>query len=416
MGPNKVTVSIDQLVVGVTCSQPILGEAGVLLLGANTRITQQVITGLRERDIRSIEVDPCDLALLSGVERKRIAPKREFIREAGWAPSKPVKEILVDRHGEDLDVERANHISGRMTAAKRQFDELRSKLLSERIRSVSDFVEISDGFAYAMVDDHDLTVGSMAGNFPAEATAERSVRMSVLGMSVAIEMGLDGQRTIEVGIAGLLHDVGLYAMDPELLKPVELMSDAQRWEYQKHPLIAAKCVADVMEVPHNIHMAIEQVHEQFDGSGFPRGVKSHRIHLYARILNVVDAYLQLTMPNSQRNPVIAHDALGLLLHQAARGMFDPTVIRAFLNVESLFPLGSHVELSSGEIAKVIRRPLTGFSTPVVWTAEGKRIDLDDSDIKIIRPAGEPNDGKQIRLTQTMMQSCEWNPACSSLLV
>ena len=42
---------------------------------------------------------------------------------------------------------------------------------------------------------------------------------------------------------------------------------------------------------------MEQVHEQFDGSGYPRGVKSHRIHNYARILNVVDSYLQLIFPN-----------------------------------------------------------------------------------------------------------------------
>ena len=65
-----------------------------------------------------------------------------------------------------------------------------------------------------------------------------------------------------------------------------------------------------------------------------------------------------------------HDALGLLLHQAGRGLFDPRVIKAFLHIESLYPLGSIVELASGEMARVIRRPRSGFADPVLQSIEG----------------------------------------------
>ena len=55
---NTVTISIDDLRVGATCSHPVEGDGGVLLLGARSRISQQIIAGLRERGIDSIE-GPC---------------------------------------------------------------------------------------------------------------------------------------------------------------------------------------------------------------------------------------------------------------------------------------------------------------------------------------------------------------------
>lgn len=415
MGQDRVSISIDQLTVGVTCSQPIVNDVGVLLVGANSRITQQVITGLRERGILSIEVDVRDLALLRGDDRKKVAAKREWTRETAFQAGIPVKNFLVDRHNEPLSEERAARMMSRIKVAKSRFDELNAQLLVERIRSVAGFVDLSDGFAQSIVDDHDQTVGSTNIGDDHDDASERSVRMSVLGMAVAVELGLDGPQTMEVGLAGMLHDVGLHAMSPVYQEPIETLSEADRWEYQKHPLVAAEAIRHSMEISANVQWSIEQVHEQYDGSGYPRGVKGPRIHLYARILNVVDSYLQLTSPTKQRDAIIPHDALGLLLHQAGRGLFDPQVIRAFLNTESLFPLGSFVELTTGAIAKVIRRPLSGYASPIVQTDDGNRIELASAEVQVARPIADPAKD-QLRLTQGMMQSIEWNPAHDSLLI
>ena len=59
---------------------------------------------------------------------------------------------------------------------------------------------------------------------------------------------------------------------------------------------------------------------------------------------MIDSYLQLIFQANERRGIIHHEALGLLLHQAGRGLFDPRVIKAFLYIESLYPLGSIVEL------------------------------------------------------------------------
>lgn len=416
---QTVSVSIDDLRVGSSCSHPVEGEAGVLLLGANTQITAHVINGLRERGIDSIEVHPSDLASLrgSGNSKPKSAAKRDRPGSGNgeWLPSLPVKDLLVDRHDEDLSDERTQRLKRGMGIAKSQFEQLKKMVDSDHLRSVEQLAMVSDVYARAMVDDHDQTVGVIGRSTTISDLAERSVRMSVIGMAVGIELGLDGPQTLEIGMAGLLHDVGVYAMDPKFMQPTQRLSDSDLWEYQKHPLISLRCIQEVMEVPHSVQLTVQQVHEQFNGTGYPRGIKGQRIHLYARILNVVDTYLQLTSATADRKAIVPHDALGLILHQAGKGMFDPQVIRAFLNTETMFPLGSMVELENGVLAQVIRRPKSGFAAPVLRGSDGARIDLESSGLEIARPVCDPH-MDEMRLTSEMMQDARWCPVHHAFLV
>lgn len=163
MAPGTVSITIDELRVGVTCSHPIEGDSGVLLLGAKTRITQQVITGLRDRAIESIQVDTRDLVALRGTSngKTKHAEKRTSDTPQ-WSPSKSVKEILVDRHDEGLSEERKEHLESSMGLAKERFGELKASLSTEKIRSVNELREISDVYASSMVDDHDQTIGTIS--------------------------------------------------------------------------------------------------------------------------------------------------------------------------------------------------------------------------------------------------------------
>jgi HD-GYP domain-containing protein (c-di-GMP phosphodiesterase class II) len=412
MAGQTVPLSIDELRVGVTCSHPVEGDHGVLLLGSNTRINQQVITGLRDRGIRSIEVDPRDLAAMRGgttAKRRTVTSARDRGGADQWIRSKPVKDLLVDRHEEALSVERTKRLEGAMSHAKKRMETLRESVASQTIRSVSQLVEVSDGYARSIVDDHDQTVGVVGKNIESDDLSERSVRLSTLGMAVAIEMGLDGLQMMEIGISGLLHDIGLYAMDPMFVQCERQLTAAEWWEYKKHPNVSADCVSDAIDVSESVQLTIEQVHEQQDGSGYPRGVKGQRIHMNARILNVVDVYLRLTTTSSHRSGIVPHDAMGLILHLASRGLFDPQVIRAFLSIETLFPLGSSVELSSGQHAQVVRRPRAGFAAPVLYSDDGDRIEMESTNLEIVRPLCDQEAG-QVRMMRDDMLDSTWHPA------
>ncbi len=417
---STVTVSIDEIKAGASCSYPIEGECGVLLLGADTKITPHVINGLRERGITSIEVHPSDLAKLRGSgsnPRAKALPRKEKPSNptGRWISSQPVKDLLVDRHDEDLSDERTQTLKRGMGTAKAQYERMQKLLGSSELDSISDLTSVSEVYARMMVDDHDQTVGIMGSSSPIDDIAERSVRMAVIGMAIGIEMGLDGEKTTEIGMAALLHDVGIYAMDGRFQEATRALDPSEHWEFQKHPLLSARVAQDFMEIPHSVLLAIAQVHEQFDGSGYPRGTKGQRIHLYARILNVVDAYLTLTAPAATRQAIVPHDALGLMLHQAGRGLFDPQVMRAFVNTETMFPLGSMVELKNGELAQVIRRPKAGFAAPVLLGSDGKRIELESTSLEIARPVCDPMIN-QMRLTPQRMKNAKWCSETHTFLI
>lgn len=196
-------------------------------------------------------------------------------------------------------------------------------------------------------------------------------------------------------------------MDDRFRQPIEKLNSKDRWEFQKHPKVSVDCVSGVIDLAPSVLVAMLQVHEQFDGSGYPRGLKGSRIHKYARILSFADAYLDLTTPNSVRDGIVPHDALAIMLQQAARGVFDPLVVRAFVNIETMFPLGSEVELESGQKAQVIRRPLSGYSTPILLGVDGNRIDMAlDPSVKIVRPV---INHRQMRVAHDATTAGQWHP-------
>ena len=415
MSQELVGINLEELCIGTVCKHPVEDRRGVLLLGPNASITSDVIKNLRDREVSELRIDSRDVETICAEDASPIALAVERGRKERIAKTTPLKDLLVDRYDEPLCVERGAELDNGMLLAKQQFGLLRQQLRENVVLATDGFVEIANNYAGSLVEDHDQTVGVVGAAAASCDVDDRSVRMAVLGMAVATEMGLTGQQILEIGLTALLHDIGFNLMGGAASKPVELMNEAELWEYRKHPLVSVSCVAEVPHVSEGIQIAMEQVHEQFDGSGYPRGVKSHRIHNYARILNVVDSYLQLIFPTNERRGIIPHDALGLLLHQAGRGLFDPRVIRAFLHIETMYPLGSIVELESGEMARVIRRPRTGFAGPVLQTTAGNRIDLGQGETTLVRPVCDP-EVDQIRLCPSVLGNVLWHPSHPRLKV
>lgn len=428
MKSGMVLLPVDELQVGAICRSPLEDDNGLLLLGAGTKITSELIQGLKDRDIEELAVRADELDSLSHTGgksgRKRQSNARSKQRSdkslqaehpSKWPKGVPLKDNLVDRHHEPYSHARREVLQGHVKLARDQFEQIALEITERKTQTIEALSELSGAFASAMLDDHDQTVADVVAAGATISLTDRSVKLSVLGMAVGTEMGLDGPSILEIGTTGLLHDIGLFTMDPVLTVPGRgPLDDDEVWEYRKHPTVSAAALQEASSVSHSILTAIEQVHEQFDGNGYPFGVEGKRIHSYARILNVCDTYLRLTLGTSYRQALVPHDALGVLLHQAQYRVFDPEVIHAFLRVESLFPLGSQVQVGDDTFANVIRRPMAGYAYPVLQTEDGERIDLQNQPEALVRPIADPSHN-QTRLPQAAMRQLRWSPADELLL-
>lgn len=107
------------------------------------------------------------------------------------------------------------------------------------------------------------------------------------------------------------------------------------------------------------------VHERSDGSGYPMGLRSAEILVPARLLAAVDVLCAVLAPRPHRGNLGGSAAMELCVRMAGEGALDGDAVRALLRAVGLYPLGSLVWLSTGELARVIATNGDQFERPVV---------------------------------------------------
>ena len=162
-------------------------------------------------------------------------------------------------------------------------------------------------------------------------TRGHSERVRMYTDLIAEEMKLPQVDRDRLRWSALLHDVGKVAVHPDILnKPGAL--DAAEWEQIKnHPLEGAKLTAPLSAWLGQWADTMAEHHEKYDGSGYPRGLAGREISMGARIVAVADAYDVMTAVRSYK-PAMTPQAARTELQACAGTHFDPTVVRAFLDV------------------------------------------------------------------------------------
>ena len=161
-------------------------------------------------------------------------------------------------------------------------------------------------------------------------TRGHTQRVTELTLRLARAMGLSEEQLVHIRRGALLHDIGKIAIpDAILLKPGPLSS--VEWQLMKrHPLFALEMLGDIAYLRPALEIPLYH-HERWDGTGYPYGLKGEDIPLAARIFAVVDVYDALTSDRPYRPAWPREKALDYLRDQAGR-LFDPKVVRAFLNL------------------------------------------------------------------------------------
>lgn len=117
---------------------------------------------------------------------------------------------------------------------------------------------------------------------------QHSLLLLITGVYLAHCDGMDEREQAWVATAALFHDIGLLHIDPELLAPSHVMSNAERRHLYAHPLTAYLLLCEFPELPRQIADAVLEHHERMDGRGYPRGLHEDKISRYGQILAVAE--------------------------------------------------------------------------------------------------------------------------------
>ena len=162
------------------------------------------------------------------------------------------------------------------------------------------------------------------------------------------------------------------------------MTEAEYAEVKKHPMYGYNMLRDNYDISSVARNAILSHHENEDGSGYPRGLTSEKIHLFAKIIHVADVYDALTTKRVYKEAMNPADAMEYLMANATR-MFDKDLVAMFMEYVAPYPLGVQVELSTGQKALVVKNNRSMLSRPTVRLDGGATIDLiEHLDITIVK--------------------------------
>jgi len=199
------------------------------------------------------------------------------------------------------------------------------------------------------------------------ATLSRAVEISVMMTIFGRFLQLPQDRLELLGMLGLLQDVGKLKLPAELATHGPI-NPAQIELYRTHVNHSEAILSNTAGVPPELPGLASLHHERFDGTGYPRGLRGDAIALPGLIAGIVDGYDTLTAPQPFGENMSPANALSVI-YKGRGKQFHPALVEQFIQCIGVFPVGSVVELNSGEIAIVIAQNMVRRMQPRIMVVK-----------------------------------------------
>ena len=203
------------------------------------------------------------------------------------------------------------------------------------------------------------------------STLSRAAEISVMMTLFGRFLQLPQDRLEILGMLGLLQDVGKLKL-PTALATNGPVNAAEIELYRTHVDHSVEILSNTPGLPPELTGLASLHHERFDGSGYPRGLRGGGIALFGLIAGIVDTFDTLTAPPPFGENLSPSNALNII-YKGRGKQFHPALVEQFIQCIGVFPVGSVVELNSGEVAIVIAQNMVRRLQPrilVVKDAHG----------------------------------------------
>ncbi len=182
--------------------------------------------------------------------------------------------------------------------------------------------------------------------------AESSINTTIISVFIAQAFKMTSHRINQLAFGALLHDIGMMKIPEQLLQKTGKLTDNELKVIRTHPIYSHKIITKTLRYPEEIGNIALQHHERWDGNGYPNKLKGEEINLQARIVSVADAFEAMVSVRPYRNSMIGYKAMRQLLNDNSR-RFDSRVLKTFIKVMGIYPIGSIVLLNDASIGRVI---------------------------------------------------------------
>jgi HD-GYP domain-containing protein (c-di-GMP phosphodiesterase class II) len=221
-------------------------------------------------------------------------------------------------------------------------NELSFKDVAEKIKGVCDVIKEDRRFLLRV-----QKTAEPGDNY----LASHAVRSTIISIIIGAYLKLPNHRLIDLGVAALLHEIGMLKLPPQTYLSKRPLTPQERKAILTHPVLSFNLLKS-FDFPLTISLAALEHHERENGAGYPRQLTGDKISLYAKIIAVACSYEALTSSRPHKDAKDGYTGMVDLLKNEGK-QYDDTIIRALVFSLSIYPIGLYVLLSNGKKGQVI---------------------------------------------------------------
>lgn len=187
---------------------------------------------------------------------------------------------------------------------------------------------------------------------------------------------------MQIALGGIIHDIGKLKIDERILNKKSALNHEEFEEMKKHTIFGYEMVKNIPGLNEGAKLTVLQHHEREDGSGYPLKLTSDRIHVYSKIVAIVDIYYAMTLPKIYKRSASPFYVMDQILNDGF-GKLNPALTRNFVSNIIEFSKGSMVRLSNGSIGEIIfndqfrpTRPWVKVKDQVINLSQESQITID----------------------------------------
>ena len=221
-----------------------------------------------------------------------------------------------------------------------------------RVPQVDAVKNVVDEMVDSMIDNPDALLWIARLREDHVVTYNHGVKVGLYMVALGRHLGFPRKELATLGLIGMLADVGKTRLPRALLDKPGMLSSNEYAIAKEHVKLGIEALKETGQLTPEVELGILQHHERMDGSGYPAGLKGHDISVYGRMAAIADCFAALITPRAYANPQPPQEALMTLYEWGEKSLHQP-LVEQFIQAVSVFPVGSMVELSSGEICVVL---------------------------------------------------------------
>jgi HD-GYP domain-containing protein (c-di-GMP phosphodiesterase class II) len=344
--------SVDDIPNGYYFSEPLYIDEGFILTVREMPLTGELKKILKEWRFDTVKSD--------GEPQETYSDSR---------PNK--RQIYIPLNDNAKLIDARSFCSNLQEFANQTFMDLAHKnranygIVAERIRSVCEEIRTNRRFLLQVLKD--VNQGD-----DVDFLAAHAVKSTIISIIIGRCLKLPAHRIIELGVAALLHEVGMLKLPPHIIQSKTDLSPWERNTLMRHPLLGFEMLKS-LNFPMPVNVAALEHHEREDGSGYPYNLAGENIGLYGKIIAVACSYDAITSKRPHKDARGAHEGITDLLRNEGRH-YDETVIRALVFSLSVYPIGQYVQLSNGASGQVVDVNPADPRFPIVQLLDEKNAD------------------------------------------